>query len=59
MTGHPTEGSGLGLAICREVCESFGATIELLNREHDGRVIGLDVRVRFPAARAAQDGDEA
>jgi len=46
-TGHPTEGSGLGLSICREICNALGARIELVNREEDGRVVGLDARVVF------------
>ena len=49
-TGHPSEGSGLGLSICREICRSLGASIELLNRVEDGRVAGLDARVRFQPA---------
>lgn len=49
-TGHPNTGSGLGLAICREICQSLGATIELVNRTEQGRVAGLDAVVVFPAA---------
>lgn len=43
-------GAGLGLAICREICDSLGARLELLDREAGGRVTGLDARVRLPAA---------
>jgi two-component system sensor histidine kinase TctE len=51
-TGHPNTGSGLGLAICREICQSLGATIDLVNRTEQGRVAGLDAVVVFPAAAA-------
>lgn len=49
-TGHPTTGSGLGLAICRDVCDRLGGRIALVNREVDGRVIGLDALVHLPLA---------
>ena len=51
-TGHPNTGSGLGLAICREICQSLGASIELVNRTEQGRASGLDAIVVFPAAPA-------
>ena len=51
-TGHPNTGSGLGLAICREICQSLGASIELVNRTDQGRTSGLDAIVVFPAAPA-------
>ncbi|WP_295645944.1 sensor histidine kinase [uncultured Methylibium sp.] len=46
-TGHPTSGSGLGLAICREVCERVGGDLQLLDREVDGRIVGLDAVAVF------------
>jgi two-component system, OmpR family, sensor histidine kinase TctE len=42
--------SGLGLAICHEIVSSAGGAIELVNREHGGRVAGLDAIVRLPLA---------
>ena len=49
--GGPRAGSGLGLAICREIVATLGGSIALINREHDGRVEGLDASVRLPLAR--------
>ena len=43
-------GSGLGLAIVRSVAERHGATVNLVDRDHQA---GLHVRVRF--ARAANN----
>jgi two-component system sensor histidine kinase TctE len=41
---------GLGLVICHEIVATLGGTIELANREHAGRVLGLDAVVRLPLA---------
>lgn len=41
-------GTGLGLAICHGIAQSLGGSIELVNREQNGRVDGLDVTVRLP-----------
>ncbi len=41
-------GSGLGLAICAEIAGALGGDIALDNRIANGRVAGLDVRVRLP-----------
>jgi two-component system sensor histidine kinase TctE len=46
--GHGPGGAGLGLAICREIVLSLGGSIQLDNREHGGRVDGLDAIVRLP-----------
>ena len=43
-------GSGLGLAICQEIVATLGGRINLVNRERDGRVEGLDAIVDLPAA---------
>ncbi|WP_295530929.1 sensor histidine kinase [uncultured Pseudacidovorax sp.] len=49
--GDTARGSGLGLAICREIVHTLSGTIQLDNRQDaDGRVVGLDARVRLPAA---------
>ncbi|SIP89095.1 two-component system, OmpR family, sensor histidine kinase TctE [Pseudacidovorax sp. RU35E] len=49
--GDTARGSGLGLAICREIVQTLGGTIHLDNRtDADGRVTGLDARVRLQAA---------
>jgi len=55
-SGHPSEGSGLGLSICREICRSLGATIELVNREEDEHVVGLDAWVRFRPVTGVKTG---
>lgn len=47
---HPRGSGGLGLVICHEIVESLGGSIELVNREHGGRVTGLDAIVRLPLA---------
>ncbi len=47
--GH-TDSVGLGLAICHGIAQSLGGQITLDNREQDGRIIGLDARVRLPLA---------
>jgi two-component system, OmpR family, sensor histidine kinase TctE len=51
--GDHLGGSGLGLAICREIAESLGGSIRLVNRERDGRTAGLDAIVRLPLAPGA------
>jgi signal transduction histidine kinase len=43
-------GTGLGLAICREIAESLGGSVQLVNRERGARVEGLDAIVRLPLA---------
>lgn len=52
-TTHPNTGSGLGLTICREICQSLGARIELVNRDGQGGVVGLDAMVTFPPLAAS------
>ena len=47
-TGNPGVGAGLGLAICREIVDSLGGQIDLVNRASGARVGGLDVVVRLP-----------
>jgi len=49
----PRAGSGLGLAICREIVSNLGGHIELVNREREGRIEGLDAIVRVPLVAAA------
>ncbi|MBI5717342.1 MAG: sensor histidine kinase N-terminal domain-containing protein [Burkholderiales bacterium] len=51
VAGGPQAGSGLGLAICREIVATLGGSVALVNREHDGRLEGLDATVRLPTAR--------
>jgi two-component system, OmpR family, sensor histidine kinase TctE len=46
--GKPSTGTGLGLAICHGIVQSLNGSIELVNREHQGRVTGLDATVRLP-----------
>jgi two-component system, OmpR family, sensor histidine kinase TctE len=46
--GRMQAGSGLGLAICFEITHALGGKITLDNRSEQGRVIGLDARVRLP-----------
>ncbi|MDR7271626.1 two-component system sensor histidine kinase TctE [Pelomonas saccharophila] len=46
--GDSGQGSGLGLAICQALVHSLGGQIELANRLVEGRVSGLDARVRLP-----------
>jgi len=48
--GEARSGSGLGLAICLEISKSLGGQIELLNRQIQGQVTGLDATVRLPLA---------
>jgi two-component system sensor histidine kinase TctE len=48
--GDHLGGSGLGLAICREIAESLGGSVQLVNRERGARVEGLDAIVRLPLA---------
>jgi two-component system sensor histidine kinase TctE len=43
-------GSGLGLAICHGIVQSLGGRIELVNREAQGQVRGLDASVSLPLA---------
>jgi len=45
-------GTGLGLAICHGITQSLGGSIELVNRETHGQVLGLDATVRLPLAAA-------
>ena len=44
---HSSKGGGLGLTICSEIADSMGAQLTLSNRSGDGKVYGLDARVRF------------
>lgn len=48
--GDPRSGSGLGLTICQEIVRTAGGQIALDDRVHDGRVVGLEARVRLPLA---------
>jgi len=45
-----TSGSGLGLAICREIVESLGGRIALINRGDGVTVSGLNATVHLPLA---------
>ncbi len=49
--GETRSGSGLGLAICHEIVLALGGHIQLLNREVDERVEGLDTLVRLPLVK--------
>ncbi|MBT9524507.1 MAG: sensor histidine kinase, partial [Rhizobacter sp.] len=40
-SGDAQGGSGLGLTICREIVDLLGGRITLVNREEQGRVVGL------------------
>lgn len=51
--GAGGSGSGLGLAICHEIVQALDGRIELLNREHNGRIVGLDAVVTLPLTRIA------
>jgi two-component system sensor histidine kinase TctE len=44
---HSSRGGGLGLTICAEIADSMGAVLTLCNRDEQGKVAGLDARVRF------------
>ncbi len=46
-------GSGLGLAICRGIVDALGGEIALQDRVAEGRITGLDARVRLPLAENA------
>jgi two-component system, OmpR family, sensor histidine kinase TctE len=46
--GRIQAGSGLGLAICAEIVRALDGEISLDNRVVQGKVQGLDVRVRLP-----------
>lgn len=49
-----SSGSGLGLAIAARVVLEHGGVIEARNRRDDtGRVIGLEIRMRWPLATAS------
>jgi two-component system sensor histidine kinase TctE len=48
--GGAAGGSGLGLAICHEIAATLGGSLSLDNREHHGRVVGLDATARLPLA---------
>jgi two-component system sensor histidine kinase TctE len=50
--GGAQAGSGLGLAICREIVSTLGGRIDLINRERQGQVLGLDAAVQLPLAAA-------
>lgn len=47
-SGDAQGGSGLGLTICREIVDLLGGRITLVNREEQGRVVGLDAIVVLP-----------
>lgn len=46
--GQASSGSGLGLAICLEISRTLGGSIDLQNRDFQGRAVGLDATVRLP-----------
>lgn len=50
--GAASGSAGLGLAICHEIVRTLGGRIDLVNRERDGRVVGLDAVVALPRASA-------
>lgn len=41
-------GVGLGLSICQQIAQAMGARVQLFNRLHQGRVVGVDALVRWP-----------
>jgi signal transduction histidine kinase len=45
-SGRPSHGVGLCLAICRQLGETLGVTIDLVNTTAPA---GLEARVAFPA----------
>lgn len=45
--GRTQAGSGLGLAICAEIARALDGDIALDNRVSQGKILGLDVRVRL------------
>ena len=49
-SGGNAGGAGLGLAICQEIVQSMGGHLVLDNRLAQGRVLGLDARVRLTLA---------
>lgn len=49
--GAVQSGSGLGLAICAEIVSALEGSIALENRIVQGRIQGLDARVRLPLQR--------
>ncbi|MDD0837134.1 sensor histidine kinase [Curvibacter sp. HBC61] len=52
-TGDVPGGTGLGLTICHDIVQALHGRITLKNREHGGRVQGLDACVRLPLQRLA------
>ncbi len=48
--GRMQAGSGLGLAICAEIARALCGDIALDNRVSEGKIIGLNVRVRLTLA---------
>ncbi|MDA8521338.1 sensor histidine kinase [Acidovorax sp. NCPPB 4044] len=46
--GDVRAGSGLGLAICQEIVQALDGHIELVNRDDNGHIAGLDAIVRLP-----------
>ncbi|MDD0809617.1 sensor histidine kinase [Curvibacter sp. RS43] len=52
-TGELPGGTGLGLTICHDIVQALQGRITLKNREHGGRVQGLDACVRLPLERPA------
>jgi two-component system, OmpR family, sensor histidine kinase TctE len=43
-------GVGLGLSICQQLAAAMGAAVSLHNRMQDGRTVGVDAVVRWPAS---------
>jgi two-component system, OmpR family, sensor histidine kinase TctE len=54
-TGNYRSGAGLGLTLCRDIVDSLGGSIELVDRMHAGRKDGLDAVVRLLLAEEQLD----
>ncbi|GAB4404022.1 MAG: sensor histidine kinase EsaS [Rhodoferax sp.] len=47
------KGTGLGLAMVKKIADEHGARVEVINRQHEGAVIGAQVSLSFHTDRAA------